>query len=132
MLRQRQARDPDFGLEDTVGGRDACEARKVLPACRTPSVLHLTAMPTISSAIAARRFNALRACAENPKGLRAGAYPGTMPTLEAAGLVTRRTYGKLGRNWFWFLTDAGPGSSGCQRLHPRSGLSATTLRCHIR
>ena len=75
--------------------------------CRTLSAPHLTAMSPITPAIAARRLNALRACAENPRGLRAGAFPGTMPVLEAAGLVTRRTYGKLGRNWFWFLTDAG-------------------------
>lgn len=64
-------------------------------------------MAPISAAVAARRLNALRACAENPRGLRAGAYPGPMPTLEAAGLVTRRVSGPMGRNWFWFLTEAG-------------------------
>ena len=64
-------------------------------------------MPMISTAIEVRRLNALRACAENPKGLRAGAFPGTMPVPEAAGLVTRQTGGPLGRTVLWFLTPAG-------------------------
>lgn len=40
----------------------------------------------------------LRTCAENPRGLRAGAYPGTLPILEAAGLVARRSSGPSGRS----------------------------------
>ncbi len=75
--------------------------------CRTPPAHHFDAMQPISPSIAARRLDALQACAENPRGLRAGAYPGTLPVLEAAGLVARRSSGPLGRNWHWVLTDAG-------------------------
>ena len=65
-------------------------------------------MPPISPAVAARRRDALRACAANPQGLRGNAYPSVMPVLEAAGLVERRrTKGHQGRATYWFLTPAG-------------------------
>ena len=49
----------------------------------------------------------MKACAVNPQGLRANAFPSVMPVLEAQGLVTRRTGGRAGRTAYWFLTDAG-------------------------
>ena len=64
-------------------------------------------MPPISPAVLKRRHDALRACAANPDGLRGNAFPSVMPVLEAAGLVTRKTGGRLGRNAYWFLTAAG-------------------------
>ncbi|TXN43572.1 hypothetical protein FV233_17905 [Methylobacterium sp. WL7] len=64
-------------------------------------------MPPITPAVAARRLDALRACAANPQGLRGGAYPSVMPVLEAQGLVTRRNGGRNGRAAYWFLTEAG-------------------------
>jgi len=72
-----------------------------------PPAPYFNAMQLISPSIATRRLDALRACAENPRGLRAGAYPGTLPVLEVAGLVARRSSGPSGRNWHWVLTDAG-------------------------
>jgi len=64
-------------------------------------------MPPISPAVVKRRIDALRACSANPKGLRLGAYPSVMPTLEAAGFVIRRISGRSGRTGSWFLTPAG-------------------------
>lgn len=64
-------------------------------------------MPPITPAVAARRLDALRACAANPQGLRGGAYPSVMPVLEAQGLVTRRTKAQGGRSTYWYLTPAG-------------------------
>ena len=65
-------------------------------------------MPTEPSApICGRQLEAMQACATNPQGLRGNAYPSVMPVLEAQGLVTRRTSGRLGRTTYWFLTDAG-------------------------
>ena len=54
-----------------------------------------------------RQLEAMQACAANPEGLRGNSYPSVMPVLEAQGLVTRRTSGRLGRTTYWFLTDAG-------------------------
>ena len=64
-------------------------------------------MPPVSSAVAKRRLDALRACATNPQGLRGNAYPSVMPVLEMQGLVTRQVSGRLGRSAYWFLTPAG-------------------------
>lgn len=64
-------------------------------------------MSPVSPAVAKRRLDALRACAANPQGLQPGAYPSVMPVLEAAGLVMRRSGGRLGRAAYWFLTPAG-------------------------
>ena len=64
-------------------------------------------MPPITPAVAKRRLDALLACAENPRGLQGRAFSGTLPTLEASGLVTRRSSGTSGRVWLWFLTPAG-------------------------
>jgi hypothetical protein len=61
----------------------------------------------VTPAVARRRLDALRACAANPQGLRGGAYPSALPILEAAGLVERRTGGRVGRASYWFLTPAG-------------------------
>ena len=64
-------------------------------------------MSTITAAVAKRRHDALRACAANPQGLRANAYPSVMPVLEAQGLVTMRNGGRPGGARYWFLTPAG-------------------------
>ena len=64
-------------------------------------------MPSIAPTDAQRRYQALRACADNPQGLPGNAYPSVMLVLQAAGLVTRRDAGLKGRRTLWFLTPAG-------------------------
>ncbi|TXN06023.1 hypothetical protein FV242_01795 [Methylobacterium sp. WL64] len=61
----------------------------------------------MTPAVEKRRLDALRACAANPQGLRGNAYRSVMPVLEAAGLVARRTGGRVGRASYWFLTPTG-------------------------
>ena len=57
--------------------------------------------------IRGRNFEALRACAANPGGIRNEAYPSALPVLRELGYVEERAArGRTGRQ-AWHLTPAG-------------------------